>query len=159
MDKEYLFVQPSTKRKGESNMAMIPNLSEIPDKKPVDAGEYDLRISKVKETKSNRTGRYGLMLVIDIDGEDNAESIFHILWYGNYKDFQGDDEDKNNTMWRMVKDFLRSIGVDPEQENDSDDLVGMEFTAEVGFNDGMDTDEDGKPIKVGPPKNEILRVL
>jgi len=140
-------------------MAIIPNLSDIPDKKPVEAGEYDLRISKVKETKSNKTGRYGCMLIIDFDGEDTAQPIFHTMWYGNYKDFQGDDADKNNTMWRMVKDFLRALGLDPEEETDESDLVGLEFTAEVGFNDGMDTDDDGKPIRVGPPKNEILRVV
>lgn len=139
-------------------MAIIPNLAEIPDKKPVEAGEYDLRISKVKETKSNRTGRYGCMLIIEIDGEDNADSIFHTIWYGNYKDFQGDDDEKNNMMWRMVKDFLRNLGIDPEEETDESDLVGLEFTADVGFNDGMDTDDDGNPIRVGQPRNEILRV-
>lgn len=140
-------------------MALIPNLSEIKDKKPVEPGEYELRISKVKETKSQRTGRYGCMLIIEIDGEDNAESIFHTLWYGNYKDYQGDDEQKNNTMWRMVKDFLRSLGLDPDQETSEEDLKGLEFTAEVGYNDGMSTDDDGKPIKVGPPKNEIIRIV
>lgn len=140
-------------------MAIIPNLSDIPDKAPVEAGEYDLRITKVKETKSQRTGRYGCMLLIEIDGEDNASTIIHTLWYGNYKDYQKDDDDKNNTMWRMVKDFLRALGLDPEQETDESDLVGLEFTAEVGYNDGMGTDDDGNPIKVGPPKNEILRIV
>jgi len=82
------FYQP---KKGETKMAIIPNLSEIPDKKPVEAGEYDLRIRTAKETKSKNTGRYGCMLIIDIDGEDTADSIFHTMWYGNYKDFQGDD--------------------------------------------------------------------
>lgn len=140
-------------------MAIIPNLSEIPDRKPVDAGEYDLRITKAKETKSNNTGRYGCMLIIEIDGEDAADNILHTLWYGNYKDFQGDDEDKNNMMWRMVKDFLRALGLDPEQETEESDIEGLEFTADVGFNDGMDTDDDGNPIKVGNPRNEILRVV
>lgn len=139
-------------------MAMIPNLADIPDKKPVDGGEYDLRITKAKETKSNRTGRYGCMLIIEIDGEDNADTIFHTLWYGNHKDFQGDDEDKSNMMWRMVKDFLRVLGLDPEEETDESDLAGLEFTADIGYNDGMGTDDDGNPIKVGQPRNEILRV-
>lgn len=139
-------------------MAMIPNLADIPDKAPVDAGEYDLRITKVKETKSNRTGRYGCMMIIEIDGEDNADTVFHTLWYGNYKDFQGDDEDKNNLMWGMVKDFLRALGLDPNEETEDSDLVGLEFTADLGYNDGMDTDDDGNAIKVGQPKNEILRV-
>ena len=138
---------------------MIPNLSEIPDKKPVDGGEYDLRITKVKETKSNRTGRYGCQLIINIEGEDNADTIFHTLWYGNYKDYQGDDDEKNNLMWRMVKDFLRALGLDPEQETDESDLVGLEFSAELSYNDGMSTDDDGNPVKVGNPRNEIVRVV
>jgi hypothetical protein len=140
-------------------MAMIPSLSEIPDRAPVEAGEYDLRITKAKETKSNRTGRYGCMLIINIDGEDNAETVFHTLWYGNYKDYQKDDEEKNNLMWRMVKDFLRSLGLDPEQETDETDLVGLEFTAMLTYSDGMDTDDEGKPVKVGQPRNEIAQIL
>jgi len=140
-------------------MGMIPNLSDIPDKKPVEAGEYDLRISKVKETKSQRTGRYGCQLIIEITNEANANTIFHTLWYGNFKDYQGDDADKNNLMWRMVKDFLRSLGLDPDQETDDSDLVGLEFTAELSYNDGMSTDDDGNAVKVGQPRNEILRVV
>jgi len=139
-------------------MAMIPNLKDIPEKAPVEAGEYDLRITKVKETKSNKTGRYGCMLVIQIEGEDNANSIFHTLWYGNYKDYQNDDEDKSNMMWRMVKDFIRALGLDPDEETDESDLVGLEFSADVSFNDGMSTDDEGNPIKVGQPRNEILRI-
>jgi hypothetical protein len=140
-------------------MGIIPNLSDIPDKKPVEAGEYDLSIIKAKETKSKRTGRYGCQLIIQIEGEDNASNIFHTIWYGNYKDFQDDDEDKSNTMWRMVKDFLRSLGLDPEEETDESDLVGLEFTADVSYSDGTDTDDDGKQIKVGNPRNEIVRVV
>jgi len=140
-------------------MAMIPSLAEIKDRAPVEAGEYDLIISKVKETKSNRTGRYGCMLIIEIDGEDNASTIFHTMWYGNYKDFKGDDEEKNGTMWRMVKDFLRSLGLDPEEETDESDLIGLEFTAILSYNDGMDTDDNGKPVRVGPPKNEIAQII
>jgi hypothetical protein len=140
-------------------MGMIPSLSEIPDQAPVEAGEYDLRFTKVKETKSKNTGRYGCMLIVEIDGEDNASTIFHTMWYGNYKDFQGDDEDKSNMMWRMVKDFLTAVGLDPEAETEESDLIGLEFTADVGFSDGMDTDDDGNPVRVGQPRNEILRVV
>jgi hypothetical protein len=139
-------------------MAMIPNLSDIPDKAPVEAGEYDLRVFKVKETKSQRTGRYGCMLVCEIDGEDNANNVFHTIWYGNYKDYQGDDEEKNNLMWRMVKDFLTGLGLDPNEETDESDLVGLEFSADLSYNDGMSTDDDGNPIKVGQPRNEIVRL-
>ncbi len=139
-------------------MAIIPNLADIPDKKPVEAGEYDLRITKVKETKSNRTGRYGCMMLMEVDGEDNADIIFHTLWYGNYKDFQNDDEDKNNMMWRMVKDFLAALGLDPNEETDESDLLGLEFAADLGYSDGMGEDDEGNTIKVGQPRNEILRI-
>jgi len=138
---------------------IIPALNEIKDRAPVEAGEYDLRITKVKETKSNNTGRYGCMLIIEIDGEDAADTIFHTLWYGNYKDFTSDDKEKNNTMWSMVKDFVRALGLDPENETDESDLVGLEFTADVSYNDGMGTDDDGNPVKLGQPRNEIVRVL
>lgn len=140
-------------------MPIIPNLSDIPDREPVEGGEYDLRITKAKETKSKNTGRYGCMLIIEVDGEDNASSIIQTLWYGNYKDYQGDDDEKSNMMWRMVKDFLRAVGIDPESETDESDLIGLEFTAEVGYDDGMDLDDDGNPIKVGQPRNAILRVV
>jgi len=139
-------------------MAMIPNLKDIPEKAPVEAGEYDLRITKVKETKSKKTGRYGCMMVIQIEGEDNANNIFHTMWYGNYKDYQGDDEEKSNMMWRMVKDFIRALGLDPDEETDESDLVGLEFSADVSFNDGMSTDDEGNPVRVGQPRNEILRI-
>ncbi|HKL47248.1 MAG TPA: DUF669 domain-containing protein [Candidatus Izemoplasmatales bacterium] len=143
---------------------IIPALSEIKDKAPVEAGEYELVISKAKLTKSQKTGRYGCMLIINIEGHNDADTIFHTLWYGNFDDgagnsFNDDDDDKNENMWRRVKDFIRSIGLDPENETDESDLVGLEFTAEVGYNDGMGTDDDGNPIKLGQPRNEILRVL
>lgn len=138
---------------------IIPNLADIPDKQPVAGGEYDLRITGAKEKQSANTGRYGCMMMIEIDGEDTAETLFHTLWYGNYKDYQNDDDEKSNMMWRMVKDFLRSLGLDPEDETDESDLIGLEFTGDVGFNDGMDTDDDGNPVKLGQPRNELLRVV
>jgi len=140
-------------------MGMIPNLKEIKDRAPVEAGEYDLIITKVKEDKSKRTGRYGCQMIINIEGHNDASTIFHTLWYGNYKDYQGDEEDKSNDMWRRVKDFLRALGIDPDQETDESDLVGLNFTAELSLNDGMSIDEEGNAIKVGQPRNEILRVV
>ena len=98
------------------------------------------------------------MLVCEIDGEDAAETLFHTLWYGNYKDYTKDDDTKSNDMWRRVKDFLRALGLDPDQETDESDLKGLEFTADLSYNDGMGTDENGKPVKVGQPRNEIVRI-
>ena len=138
-------------------MAMIPNLKDIKDKAPVESGEYDLRITSVKEKKAG-TGRYGCMMVIEIDGEDSAKPIFHTLWYGNYKDFQGDDDVKNDTMWGMVKDFLRAIGLDPEEETEDSDLIGLEFSADVSYDDGMEEDDEGNMKRAYQPKNEIARI-
>ena len=140
-------------------MAIIPSLKEIKDKAPVKANEYDLRITKAKEIKSNNTGRYGCMLICEIENEDAAETLFHTLWYGNYKDYTKDEETKSDDMWRRVKEFLRALGLDPEQDTDESDLKGLEFTADLSYNDGMGTDEDGKPVKVGQPRNEIVRIL
>jgi len=44
-------------------------------------------------------------------------------------------------------------------ETDDSDLVGLEFTAELSYNDGMSTNDDGNAVKVGQPRNEILRVV
>lgn len=144
-------------------MGMIPALKEIKDIAPIKSedlnSEYDFIITKVLETKSNRTGRYGCLLIIKFADMDYAADIMHTLWYGNYGDYNGDDEDKSNLMWRMVKEFLRSLGFDPEEETDFEDLLNYEFTAEISYNSGFTTDDDGNEVKVGPPKNEIVRIL
>ncbi len=49
-------------------MGIIPSLSEITDQAPVEAGEYDLRITKMKETKTINSGRFWCMLIIENDG-------------------------------------------------------------------------------------------
>ena len=140
-------------------MSLIPKLADIPDLSPVAAGEYDLRIIKAQETKSKRTGRYGTLFIIDILGEDNADNIMHTVWFGNYKDFQDDDDDKNIKMWRMVKEFIKSLGLDPEEDLEAEDFVDVEFTALVTYNDGMSIDEDGNPVKLGAPRNELGKIL
>jgi len=106
----------------------IPDLSEIPDLEPVAANvEYDLKITKAKDITSNRTGREGIMLVCQIMGEENAENLIHRIWLPN----DSDPEDKQKTMWRMIKEFLGSIGASTDGL-ETEELEGMEFSAILG---------------------------
>ena len=156
-------------------MALIPNLTEIKDQAPVTApnaptaqddtghdyimshsvGEFDLRIRKTDATKSKRTGRNGVQFIIDIIDEDNATSIFHSIWFGNDGTFTADDEEKSDNMWRMVKDFIRALGMDPEEEHESEDFENLEFSANIEYSDGVDTSTNRQEY---PAKNEIGRI-
>lgn len=123
----------------------IPDLSDIPEQAPVAEGvEYDLRITKVKDVVSNKTGREGIMLICEVIGEENAESVFERLWLP----MDGDDETKARTMWRMVKEFLISIGA-PTDGLDASELEGIEFSAILG----IENDDKGRP------RNFIQRVI
>ncbi len=150
-------------------MPAIPNLSEIKDLAPIQplndesnsCGEFDLRIIKAQAAYSNKTGRNGILCIIEIVDEDLASNIMHTLWFGNnaasgsMKAYNKDDDEKSNMMWRMVKDFLGSIGLDRDGEVEFDEFEDINFTADVLFNDGCD--EDGK--QEYPPKNELGRIL
>ena len=135
-------------------MSLIPNLSDIPDLAPVNPGEYDLRVIKAQTCHSDRTGRNGVLLVCDIIGEDEALNLMHTLWFGNDGQYKDDDEDKSNLMWRMIKDFLRAVGLSEDGELNVDDFDGLEFSAELTYNDGTNNEGDQEY----PPKNEIKRV-
>lgn len=134
-------------------MSLIPNLSDIPELAPVEEGEYDLRVIKAKATSSNNTGRNGVLLVCEIVGEDTAENLMHTIWFGNDGKYTNDDEDKSNKMWRMVKDFLRAVGLDESGDIELDDFNGLEFSALLTINDGI---VDGEQKYA--PRNEIVRV-
>lgn len=138
-------------------MALIPSLSEIPDLEPVEGGrEYDMRITAAKATKSKRTEREGAMLICSFVDEENAQNLIHTLWFGNSENYTDDDEDKSTKMWRQVKDFIRALGLDPDQELEISDFKGLEFTAIIDYNDGVNP-ETGK--QEYPPKNEINRIV
>lgn len=132
-------------------MTAIPNLAAIKDITPIAEGEYDLRIIKAQMTTSKKTGRNGILCIIEIVDEDLAANIMHTLWFGNDGKYNGDDADKSDLMWRMVKDFLGAIGLSRDGEVELDEFDDISFTAQVTYNDGGD---DGYA-----PKNEIGRIL
>ena len=122
---------------------LIPNLSDIPDLTTVPKGEYDLKIISVKEVSSERTGRTGTNLTIKILGEENTKNIMHGLW----NPMEADDQDKKETMLRMMKEFLQNIGFDLSDGAEWSDLVGHEFSALLDIE-----------VYEGDERNKILRV-
>ncbi len=136
-------------------MPAIPNLSKIKDLAPVQPGEYDLRIIKAQNNHSDKTGRNGILMIIEIVDEDLASNIMDTMWFGNDGKYTKDDEDKSDMMWRMVKDKLEALGLNRDGEVELDEFADISFTAEVLYNDGCD--EDGKQEYA--PKNEIGRIL
>jgi len=124
----------------------IPDLSDIPELSPVAPNvEYDLKITKAKEIKSKNTGREGILIICDIAGEENAENLLHTLWLPN----DGDEEGKQKTMWRMIKEFLSSIGA-PTDGMETEELEGMSFSAILG---------QEKDDRTGRMRNTIQRVV
>jgi len=113
-------------------MSLIPNLSDIPELSPVPDGEYDLRVTSVKEKKSKDGSRNSIMLVCEIIGEENALPVFHSLWLPS----ASDDEEKSATMWRMIKDFLISVGLSPDGELELEDFEDLSFSALLEYEDG-----------------------
>jgi hypothetical protein len=122
----------------------IPNLSDIPDLKVVEPGEADLNIKKAKDTESKKTGRTGIMLICEFIEEDAAEALIHTLWLP----MKGDDETKANTMLRMLKEFAVGIGLDADDDLETADFEGVDFTALVD----IETYE-------GKDKNVIKRIV
>lgn len=118
----------------------IPNLPEAPDSpgKPVH-GEYTVSVSKYEETVSNRTGRPGLTLFLnlvdgpDLDNHQPASSfpfeIRHTLWYP-----QGKDPKKTvDTLGSFIKQACQCFGVYFDSEGfDSDDFIGQQGQVEIG---------------------------
>lgn len=141
-------------------MALIKSLKDVKDLKPVEGGnEHDLRILKAKATKSNRTGRNGVLLVIDITDEDYAPNIMHTLWFGNDGVYTNDEEETSELMWRMVKEFIRSIGLDPDLDLEADDFKDVEFSAIVEYDDGAEYDDEGNVIAQHMPRNTLGKIL
>lgn len=121
----------------------IPDLTDVPDLKPVEEGEYELKIERAKNIKNRDETRDAIMLVCKIQGEENAEDVIHTLWMPNSMD----DPNKANTMLRMMKEFIVAIGLDPSGLELSD-FEGLEFSARLKI-----TEFDGRT------RNEIARVV
>lgn len=103
---------------------LIPNLNDIPELGPVPEGEYDLRVTKGKEKKYD-SGAECIMLIIEIVGEENADTIFHNLWLPTAKD----DETKKANKLRSLKEFLAAVGMPTDGIEEASEFDDLEFTA------------------------------
>lgn len=121
----------------------IPNLSEIPELKIADPGEYGVRVTKAMEGSSTNTGRGNITLICEITDDDGYETIFHKFWLP----MDGDDSGKARTMLRMLKEFVKAVGLH-EDGLEVSDFVGCEFQALVTIDEYE-----------GQRRNEIKKVL
>ena len=140
---------------------MIPELSKIKDKlvlKLDSPKEMDLIITKMYTDKW-KSGQHCANFIISMDGEDDAKEIFHACGFGNFGDFQEFDTDKSETIWRMLKEFIRSLGLDPDKEHPAEDFEDLEFVGLVGYNNGEVEDDNGNMVPMYPEKNVLLKVI
>ena len=121
----------------------IPDLSDVPDLKPLEEGEYELQVEKVKMIKNRDETRSAIMLICDVVGEDDAEDVIHSIWLPSSMD----DPDKAMIMKRMLKEFVVAVGLDPDGLEPSH-FEGLNFSAKLKL-----TEFDGRQ------RNEIARVL
>ena len=140
---------------------MIPNLAHIKDKavlKLDSPKEMDLVITKMYTDKW-KSGQHCANFIIAMDGEDNAKEIFHACGFGNFGDFQEFEEDKSENIWRMLKEFIRKLGLDPEEEHSAEDFEDLEFVGLVGYETGEVEDDSGNMVPMYPEKNVLLKVI
>lgn len=108
-------------------MALIPNLSDIPELTPVPDGEYTITVTSAKEVTAKDSGRKGVQLGCRIEGEENAETLFHKMWFP----MEEDDEAKQMILWRMVKEALLGFGLPAEGVEDVSEFMGCEATVRI----------------------------
>jgi len=140
---------------------MIPELSKIKDKKVLKLDspkEMDLIITKMYTDKW-KSGQHCANFIISMDGEDDAKEIFHACGFGNFGDFQDFDEDKSETIWRMLKEFIRSLGLDPDEDHPAEDFEDLELVGLVGYETGEVEDDNGNMVPMYPEKNVLLKVI
>lgn len=140
---------------------MIPNLAHIKDKKVLKLDspkEMDLVITKMYTDKW-KSGQHCANFIIHIDGEEDTKEIFHSCGFGNYGDFQDFDDDKSENIWRMLKEFIAKLGLDPEEEHSAEDFEDLEFTGLVKYNDGCIEDDNGNMVPTYPEKNELVKII
>jgi len=108
-------------------MGLIPDLNDVPDLAPVEDGEYSVRVISAKEVSSDRTGRTGAMLVCQIEGQEAAENLLHKIWFP----MEDDDEQKANTMWRMIKETCVGFGLGADGVDEVSEFVGCEANVKL----------------------------
>ena len=105
---------------------LIPDLNDIPELGPVPEGEYEIRVTKGKFKKYD-SGAQCIMLICEIVGEENADTVFHNLWLPT----SSDDTTKQANKLRGLKDFLTAVGMPTDGIEDASEFDGLEFSANL----------------------------
>lgn len=127
-------------------MGVLENLDldNVPELHAVAEGEYELRIVDAGDHVSKSSGQNMIRLLLEIQGEPDAELIFHYITLP-----QPDDDDrKRNAKRRRIKEFLAAFGQD--QHSEYNDWIGATGWALIG----SETDD-----RTGSPRNNVKRFI
>lgn len=127
-------------------MGVLENLDldNVPELCAVAEGEYELRIVDAGDHVSKSSGQNMIRLMLEIQGEPDAEPIFHYIALP-----QPDDDDrKRNAKLRRIKEFLAAFGQD--QQSEYSDWIGATGWALIG----SETDD-----RTGAPRNNVKRFI
>lgn len=102
------------------------DLNNVPDLEAVAEGEYELRIMDAGDHVSKTSGQNMIRLVLEIQGEPNAETVYHYLTLPQ----PDDDEKRANAKKRRLKEFCAAFGID--QNSDYADWIGLTAWTLVG---------------------------
>jgi len=119
-------------------MALFNALPELPELSVLPEGEYDLRVIQANEVTSKKTGRTGIMLTLEVIGEETAEEVSHGLW----NPMEDDTSRTARMMVEMIKEFVNGVGLDLDSV-ELEDFMDLEFTAllKVGEYNGKEQNE------------------
>ena len=120
------------------------DLDNVPELVAVPEGEYELRIIEASDYVSKTSGQNMIKVVLEIEGEPNAETIYHYITLPQFED----DEKKKNGKLRRIKQFLAAFGID--QQSEYSEWVGCTGWALLS----ADPDD-----RTGMPRNDVKRFI
>ena len=82
-------------------------LDAIEEDKPVAEGEYSLVITDVKEKNDDSGNLKGLLVILEIEGQEGAANVLHNISIP----LPTDDADKKKTKLLFMKRFLVQFGI------------------------------------------------
>lgn len=127
-------------------MGVLENLDldNVPELSAVAEGEYEVRILDAGDHVSKTSGQNMIRLVLEIQGEPDAETIYHYVTLPQFDD----DERRKNGKLRRIKEFLSAFGFD--KQSDYADWIGATGWALIGSE--MDD-------RTGAPRNNVKRFI
>ena len=83
------------------------NFEEVVEDQPVPEGEYNLVIEDVKEKMNDDGNLKNLLVIISIEGHDNAANVLHNISLP----LPGDDAEKVSNKAKFIKRFLQLFSI------------------------------------------------